>query len=245
MQWTDDGIILATRPHGETSLIVEAMTPAHGRVMGLVRGGRSRTRMPTLQPGNEVALTWRARLDEHLGQFTVEPLRMNAALLMERAVGLHGFQMTAAHLRLLPEREAAEPVHAMLAAMLPVLCDPQTPEDAGALLARFEIALLAELGFGLDLARCALSGAREGLAYVSPKSGRAVTAEAGGAWAGRLLVLPSFLAPGANAPADRDAVRSAFALTGHFIERQFFTDRRADALAARAMLIDRVRRRAG
>jgi DNA repair protein RecO (recombination protein O) len=225
MQWQDEAIVLGCRKHGESSVILETMTRDHGRVMGLVRGGRSRRMQPTLQPGNRVALTWRARLEEHLGQFTVEPVLMRAASLMESASGLHGIQLIAAHLRLLPEREAAPGVFEAVDAMAAHLHDAL---DAAELMVRFEIALLQELGFGLDLARCAMTGAREGLAFVSPKTGRAVTRDAGQPWAGKLLSLPGFLRPGANERADASALAEAFALTGHFLARNVYDTRAID-----------------
>lgn len=222
MEWRDDGIILGVRRHGETSVILEAFTREHGRALGLVRGGRSRRMQPTLQPGNRVALAWRARLEDHLGQFTVEPLALRAASLMESPAGVHGVQLVAAHIRLLPEREAAAGVYEALDAMIPHL-----PEalHAGELIVRFEIALLEELGFGLDLARCAMTGATEGLAWVSPKTGRAVTHHAGSPWADRLMALPAFLSPGANTRADAEALLQAFALTGHFLARNVYEAR--------------------
>ncbi|MCU0832150.1 MAG: DNA repair protein RecO [Rhizobiaceae bacterium] len=234
MHWSDDGIILGCRRHGETSVIVEALTRGHGRVLGLVRGGRSRTMQPTLQPGNRVALTWRARLEEHLGQFVIEPTAMRAARLMDSPAGLHGIQLVAAHLRLLPEREAVDGVFDAVDSMIEHLPDA---EDAGELVARFEIALLEELGFGLDLKRCAMTGAAEGLAYVSPKTGRAVTREAGAPWAGKLLALPPFLRAGANERADAEGLALAFALTGHFLLRNVYEPRGLDAPPAREAFI--------
>jgi DNA repair protein RecO (recombination protein O) len=222
MDWRDDGIILGVRRHGETSVILETLTRGHGRALGLVRGGRSHRQQPTLQPGNRVALAWRARLEDHLGQFTVEPLAMRAAALMEGPSGVHGVQLVAAHLRLLPEREAAPGVYDAVDAMIDHL--PEAAH-AGELVLRFEIALLEELGFGLDLARCAMTGATEGLAWVSPKTGRAVTHHAGAPWAGRLMPLPAFLSPGANMRADAAALVQAFALTGHFLARNVYEAR--------------------
>ncbi|MGL4405846.1 MAG: DNA repair protein RecO, partial [Notoacmeibacter sp.] len=183
MEWHDEGLVLGCRKHGETSVILEVMTRAHGRTLGLVRGGRSRTQQPTLQPGNRIALTWRARLEDHLGMITVEPVAMRAAGLMESQSGVLGIQLIAAHLRLLPEREALPGVFDAVDAMVAHL--PETL-DAAELMVRFEIALLQELGFGMDLTTCAMTGVREGLAYVSPKTGRAVTKEAGEPWAGKL-----------------------------------------------------------
>jgi len=231
MEWHDEGIILGTRRHGETSVILEAMTAAHGRHLGLVRGGRSRRMQPVLQPGNRVELTWRARLDEHLGLFQAEALELNAARLLSSAIAVRGIQTLAAHLRLLPERDPHPGLYEALGVIAAHLDDAAT---AGPLVARFELALLDELGFGLDLSRCALTGSREGLAYVSPKTGRAVTSEAGAPWREKLLPLPSFLRAGSNAPCDAEALAQAFALTGFFFTRHVYEPRGLAEPEARA-----------
>ncbi|HOV04534.1 MAG TPA: DNA repair protein RecO [Hyphomicrobiales bacterium] len=195
MQWTDEGIILGARRHGEGSVILEVMTAAHGRHMGLVRGGRSRRMQAALQPGNAVDIVWRARLDEHLGNFTVEPTDLRAARLMESPVATYGVLLLGAHLRLLPERD---PHPALYGALRIVLDELHEPLHAGALMVRFEMALLDELGFGLDLSECAATGLTEDLVWVSPRSGRAVSRAAGAPYADKLLALPAFLAgPGA------------------------------------------------
>ena len=165
MQWTDEGIIIGTRRHGETSLIVELMTPAHGRHLGLVRGGRSRKQQPVLQPGNSVTAIWRARLDEHLGHYTLESTRQRAARLIEGPAGLYGIQTLAALLRLLPERDPHPLLYAALNAIVDRLDDALV---AGELVARFELQLLDDLGFGLDLDSCVATGGNDGLVYVSP-----------------------------------------------------------------------------
>jgi DNA repair protein RecO (recombination protein O) len=230
MQWSDDAIVLGCRRHGESSTILEVFARNHGRVLGLVRGGRSRRMQPTLQPGNRLAVTWRARLEDQLGQFIVEPLEMRAARLMESPSGVNGIQLIAAHLRLLPEREALAGVYDAVNAVIGYL--PQSL-DAGELIVRFELALLEELGFGLDLKRCALTGAEDGLAFVSPKTGRAVTREAGAPWAGQLIALPSFLRVGSNARPDAQALAEAFALTGHFLARHVYEPRAISVPAVR------------
>jgi DNA repair protein RecO (recombination protein O) len=222
MEWQDEGLVLGCRKHGETSVILEVMTRGHGRTLGLVRGGRSRMQQPTLQPGNRVALTWRARLEDHLGMITVEPVAMRAASLMQSPSGVLGIQLLASHLRLLPERDALPDVFEAVDGMVAHL--PQAP-DAAELMVRFEIALLQELGFGIDLSVCAMTGAREGLAYVSPKTGRAVTKEAGQPWAAKLLALPAFLRAGANMRPDAEMLEAAFALTGHFLARNVYEPR--------------------
>ena len=231
MEWRDEGIILGTRRHGETSAILEVMTRAHGRHLGLVRGGRSRRQQPVLQSGNRVELTWRARLDEHLGSFQVEPLEMNAARLMDSAVGVHGLQLIAAHLRLLPERDTHVALFETLAVLIAHLDDADL---AGALVARFELLVLEELGFGLDLSQCAATGTRADLAYVSPKSGRAVSRDAGAPWHDRMLPLPTFLRRGAGGGTDPAAVAQAFRLTGFFLARDVYEPRGIAEPGARA-----------
>lgn len=222
MDWTDEGIIIGTRRHGETSLIVELMTPGHGRHLGLVRGGRSKAQRPVLQTGNSVHATWRARLDAHLGNYAIEPATFRAAKLMETPVGLYGLQALAGLVRLLPERDPHPQIYAALVAMVDLLHDPVL---AGALIVRFELRMLEELGFGLDLDRCVATGANDDLAYVSPKSGRAVSRSAGDPYRDRMLLLPAFLlaAPGARPGADD--LLAAFRLTGFFFARHVYEPR--------------------
>ncbi|AJD40646.1 DNA repair protein RecO [Rhizobium sp. SEMIA 4085] len=230
MQWQDHAIILGVKRHGETSVIAEVMTRARGRHLGLVRSGRSRAMQPVLQPGNEVDVIWRARLDEHLGEFRVEPLRLRAAQLMETATAVYGVQAMGALLRLLPERDP----HPHLYDALEVILDNlHNPADAGELFVRFELAVLNDLGFGLDLAECAATGARTDLAYVSPKSGRAVSRSAGAPWADKMFVLPGFLRADGNDAADFDSLSAAFRLTGFFLHRHVYEPRGIEATAAR------------
>ena len=216
MEWRDEGIILGTRKHGESSAILEVMTRAHGRHLGMVRGGRSRRMQPLLQPGNRVDLIWRARLDEHLGLYQVEGLESHAARLFDSACAVYGLQTLAAHLRLLPERDPHANLYETLNLLLAHLEDPAA---AGELIVRFELLVLDELGFGLDLTRCAATNAREDLVYVSPKSGRAVSREAGAPWADRMLALPAFLRRGSGLRADLASMEDAFRLTGFFFAR--------------------------
>jgi DNA repair protein RecO (recombination protein O) len=232
MQWSDEGIIIGTRRHGETSLIVELMTPGHGRHLGLVRGGRSRRQQPILQPGNGVTATWRARLDEHLGHFTIEPTTQRASRLIEGRAGLYGIQTLGGLLRLLPERDPHRDLYDGLRAMVDCLDDPLL---AGALIVRFELKLLEELGFGLDLDSCAATGANDNLAWVSPKSGRAVSRSAGEAYADRLLPLPAFLLepPLAQAPPAAE-IANGFRLTTYFLSRHVYEPRGLSLPDARA-----------
>jgi DNA repair protein RecO (recombination protein O) len=239
MEWRDEGIILGTRKHGETSAILEVLTRAHGRHLGLVRGGRSRKQQPVLQPGNRVDLLWRARLDEHLGTFQAEAIEMNAARLMDSAVAVYGLQTMAAHLRLLPERDAHERLYETLAVMIVHLDDA---EIAGELVARFELLVLDELGFGLDLSQCAATGTRQDLAYVSPKSGRAVSREAGLPWRDKMLALPAFLQRGSGLRADAADVDDAFRLTGFFFTRHVYEPRGIESPDARTGFLAALRK---
>jgi DNA repair protein RecO (recombination protein O) len=239
MEWRDEGIILGVRRHGETSAILEVMTRAHGRHLGLVRGGRSRKQQPVLQPGNRVDLLWRARLDEHLGVFQAEPLAMHAARLMGSAAGVFGLQTVAAHLRLLPERDP----HAGLFETLAIILDHlDNPEVAGELIVRFELLVLDELGFGLDLTQCAATGARQELVYVSPKSGRAVSRAAGQAWQDKMLALPAFLVAETTLRADLPSIENAFRLTGFFFARHVYEARGLAEPEARAGFLNALRR---
>jgi DNA repair protein RecO (recombination protein O) len=221
MQWTDEGIVLGAKRHGESSAILELMTRGHGRHLGLVRGGAGSRLRPVLQPGNSVSATWRARLDEHLGIYTVEGLRLRTAAFLGAAHAVYGVTHLAVLTRLLPERDPHPAVYVMLEGILDGLDDLRR---LGAQVARFELALLAELGFGLDLTQCAATGATSDLAYVSPKSGRAVSREAGEPWRDKLMPLPAFLAGDEAEPSAAD-VGHGFAITGHFLSRHIFEPR--------------------
>jgi DNA repair protein RecO (recombination protein O) len=230
MQWQDEAIIIGVKRHGETSVIAELMTRERGRHLGLVRSGRSRAMQPVLQPGNRVEAVWRARLDEHLGDLRLEPVRLRAARLMETATAVYGVQAMGALLRLLPERDP----HPHLFDALDVILDTMDdPADAGELFVRFELAVLNDLGFGLDLAECAATGATQDLAYVSPKSGRAVSRGAGAPYADRMLALPPFLQEGIAPKADMESMAAAFHLTGFFLHRHVYEPRGLTESAAR------------
>lgn len=230
MEWRDEGIVLGIKRHGETSVIAEVMTRDRGRHLGLVRNGRSRTMLPVLQPGNLVELTWRARLDEHLGNFSAEPVSFRAATLMEHAASLHGVQALAALLRLLPERDP----HPHLFDMLNIVLDHLSEaSDAGELYVRFELAVLNDLGFGLDLVECAATGTRENLEFVSPKSGRAVSREAGMPYRDKLFRLPDFLKEGSKQAANRENLGEAFRMTHYFLDRHVYEPRGLDVGTAR------------
>jgi len=190
MQWTDEAIVLGAKRHGEANAILDVMTRDHGRHLGMVRGGSGSRMKPILQPGNGVSVTWRARLDEHLGNYTVEPLHLRASDYFSAPHAIYGVGHLAALMRLLPERDPHAALYDAFEMLLDHLVEPHV---AAPMVVRFELQLLADLGFGLDLGECAATGATEDLIYVSPKSGRAVSRSAGEPWRERMLRLPGFL----------------------------------------------------
>src|SRR5437764_10080436 len=198
MEWTDEGSVLGVRRHGESSAIVELLTRGHGRHLGLVRGGSSKRMRPLLQPGNSVTAVWRARLDEHLGTYAIEGTRLRAATLLASSHAVYGVTHLASLARLLPERDPHEDIYLMLESTLD---DFDDIGGAAAHLINFELAMLAELGFGLDLETCAATGETTELIYVSPKSGGAVSKQARDACRHPLLRLPPCFRDGQPAPA--------------------------------------------
>jgi DNA repair protein RecO (recombination protein O) len=231
MDWSDEGIFLTAKPLGETNAVAELFTLGHGRHLGLVRGGRSRRIRPLLQPGNLLRVTWRARLSEHLGGFNVELVEAHAARVLDDRLALAAIGSLSGLARLLPERD---PHPELYAATLEVLRAFDDIELWPARLVRWELQLLQELGFGLDLSECVATGAQTELAYVSPRSGRAVSREAGRPYGGKLFDLPAFMLDD-SATADRDALGAGFALTGHFLER--------DVLAPHGLVMPQARER--
>lgn len=238
-EWTDNAIIIDCRPHGEHAAIVQVMTKHNGRYVGLVRGGQSRTMRPVMQPGNQVSVSWRARLDEHLGSMTIELIDANAARIMSDRMRLMALTAICALIQgAIAEREPVETVYDATEAMIGLLSsDVETPLWLAAYI-RWEIGLLAVAGFGLELQRCAVSGATEGLHYVSPRSGAAVTSDAAGEHIPRLLVLPGFLG-GASKSLEEDII-NGIRMTGHFIARQIFGVHHQPMAEARQRLQDMV-----
>ena len=235
MQWQAEGIVIGTRKQGENNILLEVLTPDRGRCLGLVRGGRSRRQQPALQLGNHLSLTWRARLDEHLGFFTVEPLRLRAAHLMQEACSIHALQSLCAQIRLLPERDPHPNLYHALDVILDHLEDPRI---GAALVLRFELELLNELGFGLDLSKCAATGTNKELIWVSPKSGRAVCRQAGLPYASKLLKLPEFLKNADNRlssamEVSKTDMEAGFSLTGYFLFKYIYEPRNIEWPAAR------------
>ncbi|WIJ24106.1 DNA repair protein RecO [Devosia sp. RR2S18] len=229
MEWTGEGLLIGVRRHGESSVIAEAMVVGRGRQLGLVRGGRSSKQAAALQPGNTVQLTWRARLEDHLGAFTIELLQARAAELIADRRRLYLSQLVCEHLRLLPERDPHDRLLGMALRLLEV------PPD-GAELVRFELAILDELGYGLDLSACAATGVLDDLTHVSPRSGRAVSRNAAQPYLERLLPLPSFLSGRGNAsPSD---IAAAFRLSGHFLHSHVWGPRQLDPPPTREPLVE-------
>jgi DNA repair protein RecO (recombination protein O) len=223
MEWRDEGLITGLKKYGETSVILETMTKMHGRHLGLVKGGRSKRMHAMLQPGNQIEIVWRARLDEHLGTFAIEATALRAARLLANAEALHALNLITSLLRLMPERDP----HPNLYRAASLIADKlDVSEHIPAMLVRFEMIVLAELGFGLDLDTCAATGGRDDLIYVSPKSGRAVSREAGAPYHHRLLALPPFLREEHQAvkPPSCD-IHAGFKLTEFFLMRDLFAPR--------------------
>ncbi len=236
MEWRDDGLIIGLRKHGESSVIVELMTRVHGRHLGIVKGGRSKRMQPVLQQGNSVEVLWRARLEEHLGLYQLEEGRSRASRIMESGMALAGMGLIGDLLRLLPERDPHEGLYDMACAIAENLDQRDVSPQ---LMVRFEITVLRELGFGLDMSECAATGVSEDLIYISPKSGRAVSRIAGEPWKDRLLPLPAFLVQG-RGPEERvetDELQLAFQLTGYFLERNIFGPRQLGLPDGRARFL--------
>ena len=239
MEWREEGILLAVRRHGESAAIVDVLTENHGRHAGVVRGGAGRKLSPILQPGAQLDLTWRARLEDHLGAFTVEPIKSRAAQIMENRETLAAANAVAALLTFaLPEREAHPALYRRTLALFDMIGDG--PVWTLAYL-RWELALLDDLGFGLDLSACAVNGEANDLSFVSPKTGRAVSRAGAGEWADRLLPLPpSLLGQGAG---ERDDVLEGLRVTGHFLTEHLAPSLGDKPLpAARQRFVDVLRR---
>jgi len=238
MDWSDQGIVLAARAHGETGIIVSLLTRSHGRHSGFVPGGVSRRARPIWQPGNLVDVSWRARLSEQLGNYAGELREPNAARALDDALELSGLAAACSIVdAALPEREPHPAMFDGCCAFLGALSHPGWP----AIYVRLELGLLQELGFGLDLETCAATGTTEDLAYVSPKTGRAVSRAAAGPYKEKLLPLPSFLSTG-GLPSDDEELRQGLELTGFFLERHVFWPHNKPLPPARARFMESLRR---
>ncbi|MEQ8178650.1 MAG: DNA repair protein RecO [Amphiplicatus sp.] len=242
MDFIDEGVILGARAYGETHAVAEILTPSRGRWSGLVYGGQGRSARPLLQAGNQVRAEWKGRLDESLGHFTLELAHARAAELMHDRLSLAALSATCAMASAaVPEREPHAPVYHAMTVLLGALDDPDVWP---ALMARWELGLLAELGFGLTLDRCAATGARDNLVYVSPRSASAVSAEAGEPYKEKLLPLPAFLR-GAGREASAEEAIAALSTTGYFIETRILHLADKQLPEARANLLELLRKRTG
>lgn len=239
MNWSDEGVVLSVRAHGETAAVLELLTRDHGRHLGLVHGGRGRRMRPVLQIGNHVEAVWKGRLAEQLGFFTVELRKGYAAAAMSDPLALAGLSSLCALARLLPERDPHPDLYEVTLFVLSYLDDNSIWP---ALYVRWELNLLAELGFGLDLASCAATGSTENLAWVSPKSGRAVSAAAGEPYRNRLLRLPAFLLGSRAGHVTRRDVLDGLKLTGAFLEGRVLAPRDMAMPEARHRLVSALSR---
>jgi DNA repair protein RecO (recombination protein O) len=238
MEWIDDAIILTAQRHGERGIIIDTLTASHGRHAGLVRYGASRQMRGVLQPGNEVSLRWRARLSEHLGNYSVELVRARAAAVMRDPLRLAGLTAACALAQqVLPEREPHGPVYEGLRAMLDAV---EGIEMWPAALVRWELGLLEALGFGLDLSKCAATGAMDDLIYVSPRTGRAVSRIPGQPYHERLMPLPGFLL-GAQMRGNPTDILAGLDLTGFFLARHVLEPHGKPMPAARNRLCERLK----
>ena len=243
MEWRDHGILLSCRTHGESSVIIEVFTPTRGRHAGIIRGGASRRLAPMLQPGAQLDLAWQARLEDHLGTFKAELLRSRAALSLSDRLSLAGLNaVTALLLFALPEREAHARLYQQSETLLDLLGQPEVWPLA---YLNWELLLLDELGFGLDLTACAVHGpAANDLSFVSPRTGRAVSRTGAGDWADRLLPLPPCLL--GHGPAPDSEIAQGLALTGHFLRHRLAHELGNKPLPdARQRFVDRFLARAG
>jgi DNA repair protein RecO (recombination protein O) len=240
MRLETEAIVCAVRGHGEHGAIARLLTPGDGMVAGYVRGGRSRRLRPVLMPGNTVQAEYRARTEEQLPQLGVELVHSRAFLLPE-ALASAGIEWSAAlTAAALPEGQPYPALYQGLEGLLSAIEAAPSARGWSAALVRYELLVLNELGFGLDLSECAATGAREDLAFVSPKSGRAVSQAGAEGYRDRLLPLPPFLLAGGNP--DWDAIFQGLKLTGHFLARDLLIERQSDVLAARERLLERLKR---
>lgn len=239
IQWRDEGALLKVRKHGESSVIIEVFTATHGRSAGVVRGGTSRKIAPMLQPGAQLDVAWKARLEDHLGTFTIEPVRSRAAQVMSDRLALAGLNAVTGLLSFaLPEREAHPELYRRSLQVLDLL--GQTEVWPLAYL-QWEMALLEDLGFGLDLSACAVTGGTDDLVFVSPRTGRAVARHAAGDWASKLLPLPAVMIGAGDASTTE--LLAALGTTGHFLTNHLAASLGDKPLPeARARLLDQIRR---
>ena len=238
MDWQDQGIILSASRFGESDAILEVLTLRHGRHLGLIKAGMARGRRAEIQTGNLVSIEWRARLSEQLGNYTLELVRPYAALALDSQIGLAGLAAAAAVAGAsLPEREPHPNVFGATQVLMEALTG-SSPSTGAAVYVKWELGLIQDLGFGLDLASCAVTGVTDDLTHVSPRTGRAVTREAALPYGNRLLALPAFLLGAQAGDVDAETLGDGFRLTGHFLSQSVLAPYRRDVPAARGIFID-------
>jgi DNA repair protein RecO (recombination protein O) len=245
MRIETQAIVCAVRAHGEHGAIVRALTPADGIQPGFVRGGKSRRLRPVLVPGNSIQADYRARTEEQLAQLTAELVHSRAHLLSEALPAAAIDWACALTAAALPEGQPYPRLYEALEGLLAAIEAAPSARGWGAEIVRYELLLLGELGFGLDLGECAATGARDDLAFVSPRSGRAVSRAGAGEYRDRLLPLPPYLIAARSGTPEWSEIRDGLKLTGHFLARHLLIDRQADILAARERLVDRLKRIGG
>ena len=223
MEWSDDGIVLKVTRHGESDVVLDALTPSNGRWCGYVKGGAGRRKRGELQPGNRVRLQWRSRIEENLGRYTTELLHSPLGLIMADPFRLAGMTAACAILQSsLSEREPHAEIYQAFSAFMALLEEEDCKAgDAAIALVKLELGLLSELGFGLDLSECAATGTKENLTYVSPKSARAICGESGRPYHDKMLILPAFLLDASAVCTELD-IKAGLALTGYFLHRNIW-----------------------
>lgn len=237
MDFADDAFVLSARAHGDTGVVVELLTAEYGRRAAYVAGGASRRMKPFLQPGARVRAEYRARTSDHLGNARLEPVGEGPSALFDDPLALTGLSAAAAVAQgALPEREPHPGAFLAFEALMSAFA---VPDVWPAVFVRFEAGLLEDLGFGLDLSRCAATGSTDDLVWVSPRTGRAVSAEAGAPYADKLLTLPPFML-GAQAGLNDGDVKSGFDLTGHFLEQFVFHPLNRPLPPARVWMLDKL-----
>lgn len=233
-------IICSVRPHGEHGAVVRSLTPDNGLIAGYVRGARSRTMRPVLIPSNIVQADYRARTEDQLASMTAELVQSRGAYLGEPLASAGLNWATALTAATLPEEQSYPQLHSALSALLDAICQAPSAKGWAVALVRYELLLLSELGFGLALDKCIVTGSEDDLTFISPKSAAAVSSAAGESYRERLLPLPAFLRD--PHPPDWEDIFAGLKVTGFFLERHFFADRRNDVMASRAVLVDRLKR---
>lgn len=233
-------IICSVRSHGEHGAVVRSLTPENGLMSGYVRGARSRTMRPVLIPSNVVQADYRARTEDQLASMTAELQQSRGPFLNEPLASAALDWVTALTAAILPEEHSYPRLHSALSALLDAICGAPSAKGWAVALVRYELLLLSELGFGLALDKCAVTGSDDDLIYISPKSATAVSQAAAGQYKNKLLPLPAFLKE--SVTPEWDDIFDGLRVTGFFLKRHFFEDRRRDVMAARSVLVDRLKR---